>query len=645
MRCVPRSEPDDPVARVLLDVALPHLDRPFDYRVRSDQAAAAVPGARVRVRFAGRLTSGYILERVHASDHEGALAELERVVSPEPVLTGEVAELTRRVAEHYAGTRSDVLRLAVPPRHARTEKAVPRQTQAAPASRPEPGGWQRYVGGPALLDALHDGTRARAVASVLPGEHWPDVLARAAATALAGGRGSLLVVPDSADVARVDAALSALLGTGHHVTLSAEQGPSARYRRFLAVLRGDVSVVVGTRSAVFAPVRDLGLLVVWDDGDDLFAEPRAPYPHARDVALIRAHQTDCSLLLAGFARTAEAARLVASGWAQQVTATRATVREHAPRVQVASSARMPDEVFRAIRSGLKAGPVLVQVPRRGYRPALSCQRCRMRASCPVCAGPLAQPHSRRPAECQWCHHVVRQWRCAECGDERLRAVVVGDERTAEELGRAFPGVPVRQSGTGHVLTQVPGEPAIVVATPGAEPLPDVSNDAFGYAAGVLLDTPVTLARPDLRAAEEALRRWMGAAALVRPAAAGGVVVIVGEPTNRAVQALVRWSPAGFAERELAERDDVRLPPAWRLAELTGPDDAVANLLSLVALPASADVLGPLPTVEPDHVRTLVRVPLGDAAALSRALHGAAGVRSARRARGAVRIRVDPVDLG
>ena len=119
--------PEDPIApsiaRVAVDVPLSHLDRPFDYAVLPAQEADAAPGARVRVRFAGRLRDGVILDRVTETDHEGALTPLHKIISAEPVLTGEIATLIRKVADHYAGTFADVLRLAVPPRHAATEQA------------------------------------------------------------------------------------------------------------------------------------------------------------------------------------------------------------------------------------------------------------------------------------------------------------------------------------------------------------------------------------------------------------------------------------------------------------------------------------------------------------------------------------------
>src|SRR4029077_8994697 len=160
-----------PVARIAVDVPLAHLDRPFDYLVPQRLAAGAVPGCRVRVRVAGQLTGGYLLERAAASEHPGQLAYLERVVSPEPVLSPEIAALAREVADRCAGTLADVLRLAIPPRHARTESAavpppaVPPVGEGGgrPAGPPGPGPWARYPDGPAFLDALASRRGPRAV--------------------------------------------------------------------------------------------------------------------------------------------------------------------------------------------------------------------------------------------------------------------------------------------------------------------------------------------------------------------------------------------------------------------------------------------------------------------------------------------------
>ena len=97
------------------------------------------------------------------------------------------------------------------------------------------------------------------------------------------------------------------------------------------MLRGAARLVIGTRSAVFAPVHNLGLVMVWDDGDDALAEPRAPYPHAREVAMMRAHQLCCAAVIGGYARTAEAQALVRSGWAHDLLAARPVVRARSAR--------------------------------------------------------------------------------------------------------------------------------------------------------------------------------------------------------------------------------------------------------------------------------------------------------------------------
>ncbi len=643
-----------PVARVAVDVGLAHLDRPFDFQVPAELDDVAQAGVRVRVRFSGRLVDGYLLERADASEHLGRLAFLEKVVSPEPVLAPEVLQVAREVADRYAGTLADVLRLAVPPRHARVEQAEPGPAADLPAlTRPELAGWTRYEHGPALLDAVHAGATVRAVWSSLPGPTWPDELARLVGTALAAGRGALVVLPDHRDVARVDAALTDLLGAGRHAVLTAEAGPAARYRSWLRVRRGEVRAVVGTRAAMFAPVRDLGLAVVWDDGDDLHAEPRAPYPHVRTVLAVRSTIQGACLVVGGMARTAEGAALVRSGWARSVAAPREVVRRTAPHVVAdpgtdhpaeagVRGARLPTQAWRVARTGLEAGPVLVQVPRTGYLPGLACATCRAPARCTACRGPLGAGDARRAPACRWCGVAATDWACPTCDGRRLRATVVGSGRTAEELGRAFPRVPVRPSGgSAPVLAQVGPEPALVVATPGAEPVAD-----GGYAAALLLDGWALLGRPDLRAAEEALRRWTAAAALVRPAPDGGTVVVLADSGSPAVQALVRFDQPGFADRELGERAALRLPPESRMASLTGTPDALAGFLAAAELPAHAELLGPVPA-GPDHrdqERLLVRAPRGESAATVRALKAAAGVRSAHKEAGAVRLQVDPQEI-
>jgi len=631
----------------MVDVPLPHLDRPFDYAVPADLDELVVPGARVRVRFAGRLVDAYVLERSEQTDHAGTLAMIERAVGGEPVLTDETAALFRAVADRWAGNFVDVVRLGVPSRHAAAEAETPPDPPAA-VRPPKTTGFSRYPTGQAFLSALTDGRAARAVFSALPGEDWPQRFAEALAVALAAGRGAVAVVPDARDLSRLDAAVAELLGPGRHVSLSADLGPAERYRRWLAAKRGTVRVVIGTRAAAYAPVHDLGLVMIWDDGDDLYDEPRAPYAHTRDVLVLRSAQTGAALLAGGFARTAELQQLVDSGWAHEIIADRATLRSVAPRVvatgddtelerdPAAAAARLPSLAWRTTRDALAAGdPVLVQVPRRGYVPSLACARDRTPARCTTCSGPIASAGSGAVPACRWCGRPAAQWRCPMCGGSAMRAVVIGARRTAEELGRAFPGANVRTSGGDRVLADIPGGPDLVICTPGAEPIPPE-----GYGAALLLDSWALLSRADLRAGEEALRRWMAAAALVKP---GGTVVVNADASVPAVQALVRWDPAGSASRELADRGELAFPPAVRIAALTGSSAAVTDLLNGAELPPDAEVIGPVPMAG-EAERILVRVPRTQGPALASALKLSAAGRSARKAQDPVKLVLDAHDL-
>ncbi|MEV6387835.1 primosomal protein N' [Nocardia xishanensis] len=836
--------PARPIARVLPLLTPAHLDRDFDYLVPPELDEIAQPGVRVRVRFAGRLVDGYLLARLTHSEHVGKLVKLERVVSAERVLTPEILRLATAIAARYAGTRADVLRLAIPPRHARTENGGTKKTAAADPTPdessagettdspsraiadpklaqqdvlgPDPGGapvrienrsvpddssgaeesadlrtaassdseplrqnvpghaadspptriaenhsvpddsvgypetfdaaqvtargsaggefrdtngendslasvtdrpeiddehrapdepdddapadvalddasddavpnplsdrvsemaepsfdtapWERYVHGGAFLAALGQGKGVRAAWQAMPGEDWARRLAELAATVVAAGRSAILMVPDQRDLARVLAECVRLVGDSA-VGLTAGLGPAARYRRWLAVLRGSARVVVGTRSAVFAPAANLGLIAIWDDGDDTYAEPRAPYPHAREVSMLRVHETGAAFVAAGFARTAEIQAVVDSGWAHDLVADRSVLRKAAPRISapgdsdialerdpVARAVRIPAVAFAAARAALKEGAaVLVQVPRRGYVPALACAKCRTPARCRHCNGPLALPEGTgdraeaHSPSCRWCGITETAFRCPACASRALRAVVIGAARTAEELGRAFPGVPIRGSGGGTVLDTVEPGPQVIVSTVGAEPVV-----RGGYGVALLLDGWALLSRADLRAAEDALRRWMSAAALVRP---HGQVVVMAEPSLPTVQALVRWDPLGHARAEVDARAEVGFPPAVRLAAVDGATDAIDELLSAADLPADVEVLGPVPLPatarkpfagdSPAEVeRMLLRVPRRSGAALSRALTAAQAVRSTHRSDAPLRVQIDPIDIG
>ncbi|PVZ54743.1 primosomal protein N' [Arthrobacter sp. H-02-3] len=689
----PALAADLPVARVLIESSLPHLDRPFDYSVPAALDAEARPGVRVKVKFNGQELAGYLLDRTATSDAGHALVPLYKVVSPVPVLTPAVAGLAGRIAARYAGTVSDVLRVAVPPRMAKLEKEYAPEGRLDPelfgpdpsgpelsgsatgVSLPSPGAasvWASYRNGPAFLAHLGAGESPRAVLTALQGYGpggWPRLVAEAVAAVRLSGRGAVVVVPDYRDLDRVESALLELLPAGDVARLTADDGQTPRYRSFLRVLSGAAGVAVGTRSAAYAPVHNLGLVVCWDDGDDLHIEQRSPYAHSREVLLLRAGQERAACLLAAHSRSTETERLVESGWARPVEAERTVIRRTVPRVlntadsyelehdPLARIARLPGAAWRAAKEGLERGPVLVQVARAGYAPSLVCETCREPARCTACSGPLAiagPSGSTAVPQCRWCSSPAPAWRCGTCNGVRLRRGATGALRTAEELGRAFPGKPVITSSGDQVKATVPDTKALVVATVGAEPVAP-----GGYAAALLLDGDSLLRRENLRAGEDAVRRWFNAAALVRPAPEGGLVVITADDAA-GVGALLRWDPAGYAGRELALRQELQLPPAVRVASITGVRTAVGHFTEAVQqrLAAHGTVLrtaGPAPLMLPaasrptprdsgEEVRTLLFIPYAQAADVTAVLRAVKAAAAAKRSDDPVQLRLDGVDV-
>ncbi|MDJ0313387.1 primosomal protein N' [Arthrobacter sp. H35-D1] len=663
-----------PVAQVVIDSPLPHLDRIFDYSVPKELDAEAQPGVRVRVKFSGQDLNGFLVARVAESQSE-RLVPLGRVYSAVPVLAPAVLELARKVAARYSGTVADVLRVAVPPRVASLEKVFLRRADSTapvphePTPHLESSPFADYDHAEDFLTRLAMGEAPKAVLGSLAGfgvHSWHHQLAQAVASCQISGRGAIVVVPDLRDLELLEHAFATVLEEGTFLKLTADDGPSLRYANFLKVLSGDVKIVIGTRSAAYAPVADLGLVCCWDDGDELHVERRAPYQHSRDVLLLRSEIQDTAVLMAGHSRSSQSQRLVATGWAQELVAARPAVRKSTARVistsdsyemerdPAAAMARLPHRAWESAKAAVKFGPVLVQVARTGYAPALACQRCREVARCRHCTGPLMQARSAGSTSimvtCKWCGVAETAFSCSNCGFHELRAISVGALRTAEELGRAFPSVPVISSSGEHIKTTVPDKPAIVVATIGAEPVA-----ARGYAAALLLDGDSMLRRETLRAGEETLRRWMNAAALVRPAKDGGVVVVTAEESTE-VAALVRWDPAGYAEREFMLHRELQLPPAVRLAALTGREADVEAFVAALELPEGVRVVGPAPLPRaylaapsaeeeeaPDY-RTLVFFPYSEAAGITAAMRSLKASNAARRVGKPVQVRCDGLDV-
>lgn len=614
------------VAQVLLDSGLPQLDHLFDYAVPAELVDELRIGQRVLVPFRSqnRRSHGFVIGLTDHSDFGGELQPISQIVSPVVQLTPEVWHLARSLADRAGGSASDILRLAIPPRMVRAEKLHVAETEIVAAltkaeamtDEPERDLASELISGARLAVNAKFGPVRLSTGEWVGG--WAQQVARTALAVFATGRSVILVAPDYRDVDQLADTLSAL-GHDSVVRVDARQSGSSRYASFLRALDPVARIVLGNRSAIYAPAHNLGAIMVWDDSDPLLAEPLSPYVHARDAALVRAEQQQVGVVFASHQRSIEVQRLIDLNYVSVVD-------DHSTRAKIVAAeavtgadafgGRVPEFAARTIRDGLKTGPVLVQVAAAGYAPAAVCEQCGERARCAHCLGPIGFRGPNRAA-CRWCGEHALAWRCASCAGSQLVQRGAGSIRTAEQFAHQFSGARVVLSDGEHPVERVDSRPALIVATRGAEPIA-----AGGYRAVVLLDAERMLAIESLRAGEHCLRWWHNAIALAAPDAR----CVLAEGGGPVVQALVTGRTDAWLQSELKDRRTLRYPPAVRVASVTGGSNQVQRALQALGELPGVDVLGPTPLpgrdASPGSVRAIVRFEYAQGATVASRLRGA-----------------------
>ncbi len=580
-------------ASVLLDTPLPQLDHVFEYRIPESLQGQILVGSKVSVPLRGgaRFSDAFVTAISDKQDFVGELQYIEKVISKISILQPETLELARKVADRQAGSAMDVIRLAIPARYVRAEKAFLAQEQKSPtfvgAIHTRPQEFAEIELSPGSRTAIKVPPRLSFSAGSTS-SNWVELLISLATEQLSQGFSTVIAVPDFRDIDSLEQQIIDSGLSNNYVRVDARLSGQERFTNYLRSIGKEPLIVLGNRSAALAPAHNLGLLALWDDGDHNFEEPLAPYAHARDIALVRQSLTGCSLVFASHTRSLETQRLVELGFfveapvqavqQPQIVLTDAHLEEGT------SPSRIPSAAWLGAKKALDSGPVLVQVASPGFSPALVCSECKERAHCSSCHGPLQLVHRNSSPSCRWCGNMNTSWLCKGCGGKQLRPVAAGTERTSDEIGRAFPGVKVIVADGNHIITSVPSSPAVIVATPGAEPVAE-----GGYSAILLLDGERLRGREAFRVDEDVLRNWSNTIALARPEATvfiNGAGASLGQTLADSAQ--VRW-----AAHELSDRMKLHLPPAVRVVSISGPTETVRNTCDELPTLAGHRILGPV----------------------------------------------------
>jgi primosomal protein N' (replication factor Y) (superfamily II helicase) len=593
------------------------LRGPFDYRLPAEMADLEV-GRVVRIPFGRQRLLGVVVELAESSE-----LPPERLAEPlEALETGVPSELVRLglwVAREYCSTPSRGLRLTLPPNPGvRKRRSRPRvehegvgETEAAaPQLLDEQ---RRAVAAVvASLDGERDAARSLLLHGVT-GSGKTEVYLAAVEAAIARGRGAIVLVPEIGLAPQAVARFRARLGDRFAVLHSA-LSPGERYDEWRRLRSGEASVCVGPRSAIFAPVRELGLIVIDEEHDPSYKQEGDPCYDARAVARQRAEECDATLL-AGTAtpRPESWLELPHLGLPRRVDGRRLPpvevldMREADPR-----SGPLHPATWEALRRVRDAGAkAIVMVNRRGFSPWLTCRSCGHHWGCPSCDVSLIVHRQARRVVCHHCAHSEPLPRaCPECGSTTLSRGGAGTEQIEALLAEHLDPLPVfrldsdtagARGAHARILAGFDGaESGVLVGTQmvaKGHDFPEVTLSA-------IVDADATLRFPDFRAGERTFAMVAQLAGRSGRGEAGGEVIVQTlAPDAPSVAHAASHDAAGFLAEEIERRRALRYPPFSDLVRIvlrseSGADveNAAAKLAALLGetLPDSTDLLGPAP---------------------------------------------------
>ncbi len=668
------SDPALPLAEVAVPVP---LRRVFTYRVPGELRAELREGSLVKVPFGRRTVTGFVVGFQATTDLK-VVKDIASVEDAELSLPEDVLSLCRWVADYYLAPVGEVLRAALP---AGLGKKSPGEVPHAAGSLPTIRLAEEQQ---AALTAINDAQRGGKYAAFLlhgvTGSGKTEVYLRAAADAVAAGGKALILIPEIAlspqMVRRVEARFGNRVALWHSALT-----PARRRAVWARTRRGEIDVLVGARSAIFAPIPDLRLIVVDEEHEGAYKQAESPRYHARDVALVRAREAEAVVVLGSATPSLETYTNVERGKLKLLSLPHRVERRPRAKVDLVPlpairpargerplSPIFGDPLHRAITETLQRGEqTILFLNRRGHSTVVQCESCREVLSCDQCDIVLTWHADTDRMVCHYCGRKrPPPGTCPACGGPVTVYKGVGTQRVERELHRLYGGIRLLRLDTDSTRKRGALEEALETFRKGeADMLLGTQMVAKGLdfpnvtLVGVV-NADLQLALPDFRSAERTFQLLTQVAGRSgRGERPGRVLFQTNKPDHYALRAAADQDYATFYRAETAERRDPPYPPFRKLVNLlfdgkdldrvTAEADAVAAILGerVAARSLRVELMGPAP--QPfSRLKGKHRWHLTLRGSDHRALRGLADLALARHeaAPGAVRVTVDvdPVSL-
>ena len=592
------------------------LQQRFTY-AQDDKGEAAV-GKRVIAPFGRREVLGYVIG-TRESPPEGvapeAIKKIRRVVDKEPIFGPNEIELALWMASYYLCGTGEALATMIPSGRRETspegflDEEVQIAEQALDLSEEQKRALQTILADP----GGHDKGPPLYYLYGITGSGKTEVFLRAAEAMLGAGKSVIYLVPEIALTHQVEEAVQKRFGAVA-TTIHSGMSGSARLTEWGRIRRGEVRIVVGPRSAVFAPVQNLGLIIIDEEHDGSYKSGNTPRYHARQVAFKRCANHGATLVMGSATPSAEAWKLMEEGTIRRLSLSRRLSGGAPPNIKIVDLAGtegcLSEELKEEIRETARMGrQTILFLNRRGFSYFYHCRQCGYELTCKHCSVSLTYHKQLGKAICHYCGYSAPPPRaCPQCGSLEAGFAGFGTEMIEEEVERTFPDLRVRRADADSTAKKGSlRETLDIFRAGGIDILLGTQMVAKGLnfpgvrlVGVVLADTALHL--PDFRAAERTFALIVQVAGRAgRYFPDGKVLVQTYRPQDPAITYACDADIEGFYRYELAQRKELGFPPYTRLIRITVrskqaglAERAIQRLAGLLKreLPQGCDVLGP-----------------------------------------------------